>query len=106
MNILCPTDKTDGRHTVSTAIHHLLGSLDQSGVIGQSQVIVGTEVQYLFTFYCNGSLLRTLNQAFLDFSQCLAEEFLHFTVHGVYVIKLYCKGHNFSWNINVFLIKI
>ena len=64
--------------------------INQSWVIGQSQIVVSAEVQHFLAFNSDGSLLRTFNQSFffvkpgfLDFSQCLAEEFFHFTVHSV-----------------------
>ena len=64
--------------------------LDQAFVVRKTQIVVGAEIQHFFSFYSDGSLLRTFNQSFffiksgfLNFSQCLAEVFFHFTVHNV-----------------------
>ena len=90
MDVLRSADEAYGRHAVSAAFHNLLGGGNQPRVVGQSQVIVGTEVQHLFAFYADGSLLCTLNQSlflvesgFFYFSKCLAEMVFHFTVHSI-----------------------
>lgn len=90
VDVLCSADEAYGRHAVSAAFHNLLGGGNQPRVVGQSQVIVGTEVQHLFAFYADGSLLCTLNQSlflvesgFFYFSKCLAEMVFHFTVHSI-----------------------
>ena len=88
VHILCTADKADAGHTVATGIHHVLGSLDQTRVVGETEVVVGTEVQQLLALHLDGSLLGTLYEAFLfvesglsDGLQFLLEMFLKFTVH-------------------------
>ena len=92
VDVLRSADETYGRHAVSAVFHNLLGGGNQPRVVGQSQVIVGTEVQYLFAFYGDGSLLCTLNQSlflvesgFFYFSNSLAEMVFHFTVHSIFI---------------------
>ena len=82
-------DETYGRHAVATVIHHLLGSGNQSRMVGQTQVIVGAEIQHFLPFYGDGGLLRTLDQALFfvesglfNFSKRIAEVFFHFPVHS------------------------
>ena len=92
VDVLRSADEAYGRHAVSAAFHNLLGGGNQPRVVGQSQVVVGTEVQYLFAFYGDGSLLCTLNQSlflvesgFFYFSNSLAEMVFHFTVHSIFI---------------------
>ena len=64
VDILGAANEAHGRHAVATAIHHLLGSLDQAGVVAQAKIVVGAKVEHFLTFHLNGSSLRTLNDAF------------------------------------------
>ena len=72
VNVLCSTDKTNGRHAEPAAVHHLLGRLNQARMVGKSQIVVGTEVQHFFPFHHNGCVLRTLNDSFLFVKTCFS----------------------------------
>lgn len=91
INHISPVNKGEVVWTLGAEevlFHNLLGGGNQTRMIGQSQVVVGAEIQYFLAFYCDGGLLCTFDQSFLfvesgffDFSKCLAEMFFHFTVH-------------------------
>ena len=61
MYILSSADETYRRHTVSTTVHHLLCTFDQAGMVRQSKVVVGTEIQYFLAFNSDSSLLCTFD---------------------------------------------
>ncbi len=58
-------DEPYRRHAETMCIQGILGCLDQLGVVGEAQVIVGTEVQYpLSAFKLNFGLLGGGDNAF------------------------------------------
>ena len=88
--VLCSTDKTHRGHTESPLVHHLLGTFNQTWVIGKTKIVVGTEVQYFLAFNFNCCTLRTFNDSFLFVKSCIlnlckriAEMFFHLTIHNI-----------------------
>ena len=62
-------------------------------MIGQTQIVVGAEVENFLTLHLNGCTLRALDDAlllvqtgFLQVGQCFAEMFLNLTVHDFEII--------------------
>ena len=47
VDILGAADEADGGHAVATLVHGLLGGLDEAGIVGQAQIVVGAEVEGL-----------------------------------------------------------
>ena len=89
VDILCATNEAYARHAEASTIHHLLRSLNQTGMIRQAQIVVGTEVEHFLSCHLNGCTLRTLNESlflvkscFTNLSECLAEMFFHLSVHS------------------------
>ena len=88
--VLCATDEAYRGHTEATPVHHLLGTFNQTWVIGKPKVVVGTEVQYFLALHFNCCTLRTFNDSFflvksgfLDLCKRVAEMFFHLTVHNI-----------------------
>ena len=89
VDVLRSADEADRRHTVAATVHHLLGSLDQPGRIGKSEIVVGTEVQRLASVLkSNFGRLRGSDVAFVLVEPCLPDlrefflqVFLDFSVH-------------------------
>ena len=50
VDVLRSANEAYGAHPESTLIHRILGSLYQPRVIGQTEIVVGTKVQYLLAF--------------------------------------------------------
>ena len=89
VHVLRAADEAHARHAVAAAVHGLLGGLDEARVVGETQVVVGAEVEHLAAGHLDGGLLRTLDEALalvesglLDVLQFLLEVFLEFTVHN------------------------
>ena len=88
MDVLCAADKADARHAEATLLHHVGCSLDEARIVGESEVVVGAEVQDFLTFDLNGSLLWAFDEAlflvkasFTNLSERLTEMFFHLSVH-------------------------
>ena len=88
VDVLCAADEADARHAEAALLHHLRSAFDETRMVGEAEVVVGTEVQHLFALHLNGSLLWTFDEAlflvkasFTNLSERLAEMFFHFTVH-------------------------
>ena len=88
MYILRTADKAHARHTITATIHHILSSLDEARIVGKTQVVVSTEVEYFLALHLNSGLLRTFNKAFFfiktgffNFLQFVLKVLLEFTVH-------------------------
>ena len=59
VGILRTADETYRRHAVAASVHAVFGGLDQFGVVGKTEVVVGTEVDNLLSaFYGNAGRLR------------------------------------------------
>ena len=89
VDVLCATDEAYAGHAESATVHHLLGCLDESGMIGESEIIVCAEVEHFLASDLNSSLLRTADETFLLIESCLAnlgqrlaEMFFHLSVHS------------------------
>ena len=54
VDVLCSADEAYRCHAESTFRHHCCGSIDQSRVIGESEIVIGAEIQYLFSGYLDG----------------------------------------------------
>ena len=66
VNLLCAADETDACHAVSPAIERLVGGGNHRRMVGQAQVVVGTEVQYGFLFkHAYPGTLRRGNYPFI-----------------------------------------
>ena len=53
VQVLGSADEPYGRHAETVCIHRFFGGGDEPGVIRESQVVVGTEVQYFAAFLGN-----------------------------------------------------
>ncbi|MNH29607.1 hypothetical protein D3C79_898490 [compost metagenome] len=65
MLILGATDEAHRGHAEAVAIESLMGCLDQLRMIGEPQVVVGTEVQNLLAAHRDPGLLSRGDDAFL-----------------------------------------
>ena len=90
VNVLCTADEAYRRHTETTAVHSVFCSLNQTGVVRQTEVVVSAEVEHSFATYLDvGALLAFDNTlgfvkaGFADVGQLLLEMFFNFTVHSV-----------------------
>jgi len=63
--ILGAADETYRGHTEAVAVETLMGGGNEIGVVGQPQIVVGTEVQYLLAAHRNLGLLGRGDDAFL-----------------------------------------
>ena len=93
MDVHRAADEAHGGHTEAAAVHHFLRRLDEARMIGQTQIVVGAEVENFLTLHLNGCTLRALDDAlllvqtgFLQVGQCFAEMFLNLTVHDFEII--------------------
>ena len=100
VNVLRTANKTHTRHTESSFVHHLLGTLYQTGIIRQSQIVVGTKVQYFLTVHLNGCTLRTfyetllfVKSCFTNLSERLTEMFLYFSVHDNRILVIITQNN-------------
>ena len=91
VDILCAADESYTRHAEASLVHHFLGTFDEAWMVGQTKVVVCTEVKYFLTFHLNGSFLRAFYEAFLfvksgftNLCDGVAEMFFHFSVHTIY----------------------
>ena len=64
MDSVCSTDKTHGCHTIAVLFEAAGSSFDDAGMIGETQVIVGTEVQDPALYDLNLCLLRAQELSF------------------------------------------
>ena len=88
VHVLRATDEANRRHTVTAAVHHVLGRLNEARMVGKAQIVVGAEVEHLLAGHLDGSLLRPLYEAFglveagfLDLLQLVLKVCLKFSVH-------------------------
>ena len=89
VHVLRTADEAHGRHAVAADVHHLLGGLDEAGIVGQAEVVVGAEIERFGTVlegYLRG--LGGSDVAFLlvearslDGGEFVGEEFLEVSVH-------------------------
>ena len=96
VNILSSADEAHTGHTIAAAIHHPFGALDKAGIVTQTKIVVGTEVQHFFSGHLNGCCLWTLDEALFLVETCLTnllqrllKVFLHFSVHSLVFFKSY-----------------
>ena len=89
VDVLRAADEAHRRHAVAAAVHHLLGSLDESGVVAQSQIVVGAEVQHFLALHLDGCALRAFDDSFFlveagcfQVGQGLLQMLLDFSVHN------------------------
>ena len=88
VDVLRAADESHRRHAEATLLHHVGSALYQTGMIGEAQIVVGTEVEHFLAFHHDTCPLRTFNDTFLlveacltDLCQLLAEMLFHFTIH-------------------------
>ena len=73
MRVLSTADETYGSHAVAACVHAVFGRLDEFGVIGQTKVVVRTEVNHFLTaFDSDTGGLRRDDHAFVFIETCLA----------------------------------
>ncbi|MNG82971.1 hypothetical protein D3C79_416880 [compost metagenome] len=65
MLILGAADEAHRGHAETVAVEPLMSGGDEVRVVGQPQVVVGTEVQNLLATHCNLGLLSRGDDAFL-----------------------------------------
>ena len=100
VNVLRTTNEAHTRHTESAFVHHLFRSLYQTGVIRQSQIVIGTKVQHFLTVHLNGCALRTFNETLLFIKSCftnlserITEMFLYFSVHDNRILVIITQNN-------------
>ena len=84
------------RHAEAAGVHGIFGSLDEAGIVRQTQIVVGAEVEHCFAAHFDGSLLGAFDEAlflveagFAKVFQLLLEVFLKFSVHDVMDYKVF-----------------
>ena len=89
VEVLATANEADRGHTEATGVHAVLGGLDQFGVVGQAEVVIGTEVEADLATNHNFSALGTLDDAFsfiqavgFDLCQLLFQILLKISVHN------------------------
>ena len=93
MDVLSTADKADTAHTKPMSIDSLLGSCTDSGMVGQSQIVVGAEVKNtLSTFNFNLDILRARDDSFDLVSASIPHTLKSLLA---YLVKLYMKGSDF-----------
>ena len=93
--ILRAADEAHAGHAVASAVHHVFRSLNEAGMVGESEVVVCAEVEHFVAFHLDGCLLGAFNQTFffvetclLDVLQFFLEMCLEFTLHNkVYIMN-------------------
>lgn len=65
MRVLCAADEADGGESVSTGVDALVCGLENAGMGGEAEVIVGAEVKDGATVHSNLSALGTFDDAFV-----------------------------------------
>ena len=68
--VLRAADKAHRGHSEATAVHHALSTLYQARIVGQSQIVIGTKVEYFFTLYLDSGALWALNDTLLLVKAC------------------------------------
>ena len=88
VDILSATDETHRRHAKAAFFHHPTCSLDETRMIGETEIIVGAEIEHFLSSHADGSPLRTLNDTLFlvkacltNFRKLLTEMLLDFRVH-------------------------
>ena len=90
VDVLGTADEAHRRHAEAALVHHVLGTFNQTAVVGQAEVVVGAEVQHFFPLHLDGGALGTLDNSFflvkpgtLQFVKSVAQVFFHFSVHNI-----------------------
>ena len=93
VDILTAADESDGRHAVAALVHSALGSLHQTLVVRQTQIVVGAEIQNIASRDLDLGALRRLDYTLaliqpgsLDLFELLLQILLKFSVHGLKVL--------------------
>ena len=96
-------DEAHGRHTIAALVHHVLGSLNKSRMVGESEVVVGAEVDHLFAGYVDRRCLRAFDDTFtlvetciFDLLQLSLQVLLKFSVHLCIVLNEYSHDNRFQ----------
>ena len=58
MDFVCPADEAHGSHAIAVELKPAAGCLNDAGMIGQTQIIVGAEIQHAALCDLNLRLLR------------------------------------------------
>ena len=70
VDVLAAADETDRRHAEAALVHRVLGGLDEARVVGETQVVVGAEVQYLAACHLDLGALRRFDDALVLVESC------------------------------------
>ena len=107
VQVLGTADETDGGHAVSVGVHRFLGCFDETGRVGQAQVVVGAEVQgFGAVFKGDFGALGADDVAFVlveaglfDGLQLVCKVFLELSVHSlmVFVFVFPCMGQSYHF---------
>ena len=105
MQVLAAADEADRGHTEATGIHALLGGGDKLRVVGQTQVVVGAEVEALLALHHDLGTLGALDDAFMlvktgsfDVGQLFLKMLLKFSVHNYNILRYTITfGQPFLW---------
>lgn len=71
VDVLRATDEANGRHSEAMSVHDVLSSLDNSGMVGESEVIVGAEVDHTLSVGVDNHILGTRDHTLRLVSACL-----------------------------------
>lgn len=63
MDVLSAADESDRRHAVAVVIHNVLGSFDNTLVVAEAEIVVGTKVDDLLALGSNQCRLRRCNDS-------------------------------------------
>ena len=90
VDVLRTADEAYGGHAVTACIHLLLGCLHEPRVVGETQVVVGAEVEYLLAAHLDfrplgrGDYPFFLVEASLpDVCKFFLQKLFHFSVHDI-----------------------
>ena len=93
MEILAASDEADRSHTIAAGIHAFLGGFDKLRIVGQTEVVIGTEVEALLTLNHNLGTLGALDNAFMfvktsgfDVGQLCLKMLLKLSIHDYNIL--------------------
>ena len=103
VQVLRTADKAHGRHAVAVCVHRTLGRLDEPLVVGQSQIVVRTEVQYFLALvHADVRTLGRGNDTFvliqagrLDVGQLICQKCFEIPIHTGSIFSVISQSCHF-----------